>query len=658
MRKKRKRLPKPKNTENQYTLAPLVAAGLVTEEFSKHRPGLHDQSTHGNRIGGHWGGSHSGSSNITGMAAKMMKSEGFRLHESGNDKETKLSARTVLRGVRDSPGEKDQHYSGHVMSVEKANHTVGDKLEIPAMAVSGGRDVAAGYARRRDSDLGKHYVLYRFPPGTKMKGYQKNPAELRNDESGDWDYKWDEAIVSGRFHVTKVHKEYEGHYSHDQQKTVKYPVTVYTLSQDEVFDPDTGEWVKGGTVSKGTVFAYMDRQDFAIDRVSIVKSFWDESRHPRIPGGHHGGGEFLNAGGIGHELAGGRSAHNISPFPDHVKPKTTVRRATGAAKKAVPAVPKTAAPKTRTPPLKSVRAPKAVVSAAPKLVRGTPAVSSSSGLYDHKAKNINDKKLIPRINRGGTHIMYKDDENKKPLVASPISDPGKAYYARNADPKTKITNERLKEIFENPEKMTPSEKKMVSSAGGAKALDGTDTIPVETSRGERHLERYAVFGQLRSKIAPGSGDRTATRLDEDKRGKLAAKRRASGKVSSAEFGKIEKKITEDWSTDGGKTVPCVFCHTNLPPQAMSIETPKPKALGGGYKDRGGVWPAHADCNTKAGEYAQKDPLAYQEQMMKQFLKLPTATKKRLPFVYDFFPQLGKYPGTAADHAKHTKGGAR
>lgn len=730
--KKRKRLPKPKNTENEYTLAPLEAAGLLT----KHMPGLHDQSTHGNRLSGYWG-SHSGSWDITSAAAKIIGTDGFRMSEESGGKENKLSARTILRGTRDSKGIPDVHYSGHSVKTGSKNHKVGDVLEVPAMATSGDKDTAMSYARRRESDIDKDHVLYRFPPGLKAKGYSKN--ELRNDP----DYKdeaphmWDEAITSGRFHVTGVHTEKASFFHYGKQADVEYPVTVYTMAQDEVYDPDTKKWVKvgkEGNVSKGTVLAYISKRDVktaerqalaakgwalsdgsypiknthdlknaitlcqsghgnvaaakrliirragelgatgslpsdwqvskrltqfvsVANRHQIAKRFWDEALHPRLPGGHHGGGEFMSS----HSSVPGESRHHrddVSPFPD-VKPKTT-RRATGAAKKTAAASTRgtVSPPAAKTPRVAAVRAPKAVTTPAPKLVKPTATGAPGTGLYDHKAKTITDRKLIPKINRGGTHIMYKDDERKKPLVASPISDPGKAYYARNADPKTRISNERLKEIFENPDKMTPSEKKMIASAGGAKSLDGSDTISVETSRGDRHLERYQVFGQLRSKIAPGSGDRSATRLDEEKREKLAAKRRASGKVSSVAFGKIEKQITEDWSTDGGKTVPCVFCGNNLPPEAMSIETPKPKALGGGYKDRGGVWPAHATCNTGAGQYAQKDPIAYQEQMMKQFQKLPLATRKRLPFVYDFFPQLGKYPGTAAESTKHTKGGKR
>ena len=346
-------------------------------------------------------------------------------------------------------------------------------------------------------------------------------------------------------------------------------------------------------------------------------------------------------GGLGMDAPNARRLHrdDVSPFPASGAPRVA-RRATGA--RAAPAK-KAAAKKTVTAPAKTSPAPRRV----------------NNSLYDGSTGTVTSRGSIPRINRGGTHIQQHADG--RPIVSRPYTDPGEAYYQRNAGP-NRITNERLQEIFEDPSKMTLAEKRMVASAGGAKALDGTDPILVSTSRGPRELERYALIGQLRSKIAPGSGNSksgiTRGGLSEERRKKMAEKRRESGKPNAAEFGKIEKQITEDWSTDGGKTVACVFCGKSLSPHSMSVETPKPKSLGGNYKDRGGRWPAHATCNTKAGEAAQKDPIAYQEEMMKKFTKLPLETRKRLPHVYDYFPQLGAYPGTAAQRKKFMAGGPK
>lgn len=362
----------------------------------------------------------------------------------------------------------------------------------------------------------------------------------------------------------------------------------------------------------------------------------------------HGGG------GFSFEAPNARREHrdDVSPFPQGQAPRP--RRGTGAraaAKKAVPA--KKAAAR---PPAKKTAAPAAKKTAAKKTT--TSAVITSNDPFDHTRGTVANRSSIPRINRGGTHIMQ--GENGKPLVSNPYQDPGEAYYARNVGP-NRITDERLREIYEDPSKMTPEERRMVSSAGGAKSLDGTSTITVATSRGPRELERYQVFGQLRSKIAPGSGDRSSQRegISAERREKMAAKRRESGKPSSTEFGKMQKQITDDWSTNGGKTVPCVFCKKEMSPQGMSVETPKPKALGGNYKDRGGRWPAHNVCNTKAGRAAQDDPIAYQEEMMKKFKDLPPEVRVRLPHVYDYFPkQLGKYPGTAAQRRKYMKEGPK
>jgi len=352
-------------------------------------------------------------------------------------------------------------------------------------------------------------------------------------------------------------------------------------------------------------------------------------------------------GGLSMDAPNARRQHrdDVSPFPAGQGPSMR-RRATGA-RAATPAK-KVAAKKTTTAPAKKTAAKKV---ASPRRVNST--------LFDHTTGTVASRSSIPRINRGGTHIQQHADGRS--IVTRPYADPGEAYYQRNAGP-NRISNERLQEIFEDPKKMTLAEKRMIASAGGAKALDGTDPILVNTSRGPRELERYALIGQLRSKIAPGSGNSksgvTRGGLSEDRRKKMAEKRRESGKPSAAEFGKIEKQITEDWSTDGGNTVVCVFCGKKMSPHSMSVETPKPKALGGNYRDRGGRWPAHATCNTRAGAAAQADPIAYQEEMMKKFKKLPLATRKRLPHVYDYFPQLGAYPGTAAERTKFMARGTK
>lgn len=350
--------------------------------------------------------------------------------------------------------------------------------------------------------------------------------------------------------------------------------------------------------------------------------------------------------GMGLSAPNERREHrdDVSPFPAGA----STRRATGA--KRATSKKTTAVPPQRAPRVTSnSTTKKTTVAPAPRVQTNDP--------FDHATGTVSNRKSIPRVNRGGTHIMQTDDG--RPLVSRPYTDPGEAYYQRNAG-SNRITNERLKSIFEDPDKMTTEERRMIASAAGAKSLDGIDTITVDTSRGPRDLERYQVIGQLRSKIAPGSGDRTTTRagLSSERRERMSAKRRESGKPSSTDFGKMQKQITEDWSTDGGKTVPCVFCATPMSPRGMSVETPKPKALGGNYKDRGGRWPSHHTCNTKAGEFAQKDPIAYQEEMMKRFNKLPDDVKVRLPHVYGYFPQLGKYPGTAAQRRKYMAEGPK
>jgi hypothetical protein len=271
------------------------------------------------------------------------------------------------------------------------------------------------------------------------------------------------------------------------------------------------------------------------------------------------------------------------------------------------------------------------------------------GVFDHKTKTVADKKMISRPQRGSTHV--------RPGVKSAYSDPGRAIYDRN-NGTTKISDKRLKEIFEDPSKMTVKEKAMIGSATASAKLDGEKTLSVKTSRGPRELARYNVISQIRSKISPGSGDRStkSTNLSETVRAGKNAKRRESGKPSAPEMERIAKQVIEMWSTDGGRTVTCVHCNKSMGARGISLETPLPKELGGNYRDIPGIWPSHHKCNSAAGNKgisvkrssrkvsAQQDPQTYVEEMMRRFDRLPPEVKQRLPEVYKKFRKyLGPYP---------------
>lgn len=258
--------------------------------------------------------------------------------------------------------------------------------------------------------------------------------------------------------------------------------------------------------------------------------------------------------------------------------------------------------------------------------------------FDHAAKTITVKP--PRPNRGAkpTYDGFVPDNKLIPR--------DRALYERNNGPKA-ITNARLKELFLDPSKITPQEKVLIASSRSAKSIDGNSVIRgIPTSRGKRDLERYDLIGQLASKFAPGSGNRSTKRegISEERRQKINEKRAISGKVSSTQFGQISDRIGKSWSTDG-KTAICVFCGKPVRLAGMSIETPKPKAKGGGYSDPGNTWPAHKSCNTRAGAQAQKDPQTYYEDMMLKFKqRVPPEVKAKLPEVYK---SHSKYLGTYA-----------
>jgi hypothetical protein len=259
--------------------------------------------------------------------------------------------------------------------------------------------------------------------------------------------------------------------------------------------------------------------------------------------------------------------------------------------------------------------------------------------FDHSEKTIAIKP--PRPNRGGKP-WYEGI-----LPESKLSQVGDAYYQRN-NGTTAISDARLAQLFENPSKATANEKKLIASARGAKSIDGDRLIKIKTASGTKSRPRYDVIGQIAGKMVPGSGNRSGGAQARSGRSKEALaraqeKRRASGKENSLQQQKKVEVIAKDWAMSS-TSVPCVHCGKAVRKSQISIETPKSKKIGGNYKDRGGMWPAHESCNTKAGAAANANPQLYLQDMMKKFQRnVPPSVKKNLPHVYAYFKkELGTY----------------
>lgn len=56
----------------------------------------------------------------------------------------------------------------------------------------------------------------------------------------------------------------------------------------------------------------------------VLSFAWDPQEHPRIPGHHHGGGEFTKVGKTAAEIAGQSPSHYIHPSTGHVMGKSEV----------------------------------------------------------------------------------------------------------------------------------------------------------------------------------------------------------------------------------------------------------------------------------------------------------------------------------------------
>ena len=252
--------------------------------------------------------------------------------------------------------------------------------------------------------------------------------------------------------------------------------------------------------------------------------------------------------------------------------------------------------------------------------------------WDHKNSTLGAGRKLTRLPRGGQH---KQVNTRPEFLPKRFIEPEQAVYQRN-NGSTKISNQRLAELFEDPKKMTDKEKQLILSAGGQRDFDGGKPevkVYVVRSREHKKKSRQEIITAIRAKVAAGSGDRSDARLSLEQR-KLMNKKRAVSLKNSYEG--VRKQMIADFSEDGA-SVMCVFCKRNMPVGAVTLETPKPKEIGGKY-ERGNVLPAHATCNTKAGTKAQKNPEKYYADMMKEFLvyykRQSPEIQKGLGFVFN------------------------
>lgn len=251
--------------------------------------------------------------------------------------------------------------------------------------------------------------------------------------------------------------------------------------------------------------------------------------------------------------------------------------------------------------------------------------------WDHRKATLGTGRKLTRLPRGGQH---QQRNTRSEFLPKRFIEPEQAVYQRN-NGTTKISNQRLQELFEDPSKMTEKEKTLILSAGGQRDFDGGKPevkVYVVRSRDYKKKSRQEVITAIRAKVAAGSGDRSEARQTKEVRERQNKKRTESLKNS---YEGIRKQMIADFSTDGVKVM-CIFCKRNMPVGAATMETPKPKELGGKY-ERGNVLPAHSSCNSKAGKLAQRNPEKYYATMMREFLvyykRQDPPTQKQLGFMF-------------------------
>lgn len=202
---------------------------------------------------GLWGGSHYGSSVITGESAKLMGIDGYK--NLGAAKESETIASQMLTAIaNDATGSEEPLYH----AFQNTRGTVfkpGDTMKLPLMATAGAPHPLYGIRDEHEAQEGPPTV-FRFAKGTPMVGYSivrskdledigQPTVEAQFKEQG---YLWDEAIVAGKFRVTKVETVYMGSQRDSGPKPAGSPVhqiygQIVHLEPLAKFNPATGKWV-------------------------------------------------------------------------------------------------------------------------------------------------------------------------------------------------------------------------------------------------------------------------------------------------------------------------------------------------------------------------------------------------------------------------------
>lgn len=218
--------------------------GWETETEGYEVPAVTHKMMRGDK--GMWGGSHYGSSVITGESAKQMGIDGYRDLDGSKDAQT-IASSWGQAIADDATGSEEPLYH----SFENTEHTVfkaGDTMDLPLTATAGKPETMYGTRLEHEDQVGPPTV-FAFPKGTPMVAYGKWPTDpkQRGYEDGnakEFGHVYSEAIVAGRFRVAKVETEYFGsmHSRKPTAENIQLYGQVVHLEPLAVFDPATKSW--------------------------------------------------------------------------------------------------------------------------------------------------------------------------------------------------------------------------------------------------------------------------------------------------------------------------------------------------------------------------------------------------------------------------------
>lgn len=270
-----------------------------------------------------------------------------------------------------------------------------------------------------------------------------------------------------------------------------------------------------------------------------------------------------------------------------------------------------------------------------------------SSVFDHAKKTIAGGQKIKRPQKGSSHNNKLGDGT--PVKRRRQHSSESAYYLRN-NGDTKITDTRLREIYQDRSKTTPQEFDLIESAAGDANFDGEKLISFRAVReggAQRKMERFMMIKNLRTQLAQdfakekgkghkGAGGQILIHGPNDRRAKAQRVKDNEKRVGNKR-NYVKRVVKQQMLNDfgDGTRAKCIFCRKPVRIEQVSTERMRPGPIGGKY-ERGNMAPAHVSCNNKHGHKAQKDPEGYFDEMIAKFLSTYEVEIKggKLNFVFN------------------------